>query len=262
VGEDRYRRPAEVGVFLRRALAAHNGPEPAARRVLYGRRKGRPLRAGQKALLDTLLPRIGIDGDALCAPFDPRPLFGPRVSEVWLEIGFGAGEHLAAQARARPDVGLVGCEPFINGVARLLAEIDAEGLENVRILHDDARLLLAALGPETLGRAFVLFPDPWPKTRHHKRRVVGPDTVNHLARVLADGAELRIATDDPGYKGWILRHVLAHGAFEWTARRPGDWRARPAGWPGTRYEEKAGGAGRVPAFLTFVRRPRILRQNS
>jgi tRNA (guanine-N7-)-methyltransferase len=209
-----------------------------------------------------LLPRIGIDGDALPHGLDPAALFDPAPGRVWLEIGFGAGEHLAEQAAAHPDIGIIGCEPFINGVARLLVRVEAESLANVRVMQDDARLLLAALGPETLDRGFVLFPDPWPKTRHHKRRIVAPDTLDHMARALRDGAELRVATDDPGYKGWILRHVLAHGAFEWTARRPGDWRARPGDWPATRYEEKAGEAGRTPVFLRFLRRPRGMAQNS
>jgi tRNA (guanine-N7-)-methyltransferase len=251
VGEDGYRRRTEIGVLLSRA-----GPGDLPRRILYGRRTGRPLRAGQRHLLETLLPRIGIDCAALGDRFDPAALFDPRPDEVWLEIGFGAGEHLAAQARARPDIGFIGCEPFVNGVARLVAEVDAGGLGNVRVFQDDARLLLAALGEASLGGAFVLFPDPWPKTRHHKRRIVAADTVAHLARALRDRAELRIATDDPGYKGWILQHVLAHGAFEWLARRPEDWRRRPESWPPTRYEEKAVAAGRRPAYFLFRRCPR------
>jgi tRNA (guanine-N7-)-methyltransferase len=202
------------------------------------------------------LPRIELAADTLSAGLDPASLFDAPPRAVWLEIGFGAGEHLAAQAKANPDIGFIGCEPFINGVARLLAQIDAEGLTNIRLFRDDARLLLAALGPRTLGRAFILFPDPWRKTRHHKRRIVAPDTLDHLARALEDEALLRIATDDPGYKGWILRHTLAHADFEWLARRPGDWRARPEDWPGTRYEEKAIAAGRKPVFLAFLRRKR------
>jgi tRNA (guanine-N7-)-methyltransferase len=141
-------------------------------------------------------------------------------------------------------------------VARLLSDIDEQGLGNIRLFRDDARLLLSALRTASIDRAFILFPDPWPKTRHHKRRIVSPETVPQLARILADGAELRIATDDPGYKSWILRHVRASDAFEWTAREPQDWRCRPTDWPGTRYEEKAQAAGRTPSFFRFRRRSR------
>jgi tRNA (guanine-N7-)-methyltransferase len=186
----------------------------------------------------------------------PAALFASPVRDLWVEIGFGAGEHLAAQAAAHPDVGFIGCEPFINGVARLLAAIDAGRLSNLRIVMDDARLLLRRLPDASVGRLFVLFPDPWPKARHHKRRIVGPATVPDFARILADGAELRLATDHPGYLAWMLEHLRADGRLEWLARRPGDWRSRPPDWPATRYEEKARRGGRNCAFLRFRRRPR------
>lgn len=225
-------------------------------RVLYGRRKGRPLRIGQQALVDRLLPQMEIPAPAPGETTDPAGLFSLAPSAVWLEIGFGAGEHLAAQAAADPGIGIIGCEPFLNGVARLLTVIDRTGLDNVRIFRDDARLLLAALAPASIQRAFVLFPDPWPKARHHKRRFISAENLSRLARILCDGAELRIATDDPAYQAWILEHTLACGDFEWTASRALDWRTRPADWPATRYETKAVAAGRRCAFFRFKRKPR------
>jgi len=187
---------------------------------------------------------------------DPRTLFPAPKRELWLEIGFGAGEHLAAQAAAHPDIGFIGAEVFENGVVKLLAAVREGGLENVRVLVDDARLLLAALPDRSLGRVFILFPDPWPKLRHHKRRMVSPATLDQLARLMRDGAELRLATDDVGYLRWMLELAPVHPAFEWTARGPADWRRRPPDWPGTRYERKAILAGRQPCFLSLVRRPR------
>lgn len=175
---------------------------------------------------------------------------------VWLEIGFGGGEHLAAQAAAHPAIGLLGSEVFENGVTRLVSAIARENLGNIRIFADDARLLLAALPDRSIGRVFILFPDPWPKLRHHKRRLVAPATLDQLARVMTDGAELRLATDDPDYLAWMLEAATAHPEFAWTARRAGDWRDRPHDWPPTRYEDKARAAGRRPSFLRFVRRLR------
>ena len=225
----------------------------AGRRLLHGRRRGRPLRTGQRALYGTLLPRIALALPA-ASPLDPWRLFDPPARDVWIEIGFGGGEHLAAQAAAHPDIGLIGCEVYENGIAKLLAETRRAGLGNVRILADDARLLLAALPGASVGRAFILFPDPWPKQRHHKRRIVCPATLDQLARVLRDGAELRLATDDAGYLRWMLDHVIRHPAFSWIADGPADWRCRPADWPATRYEAKALAAGRRPYFLRFRRR--------
>ncbi len=236
--------------------APGTAPERGVERVLYGRRKGRPLRAGQQALMDRLLPRIEIATPPPGAAIDPRSLFDFAPTAAWLEIGFGAGEHIAALARANSSIAMIGCEPFLNGVARLLTTIDRDGLGNIRIFRDDARLLLAALTPECIQRAFVLFPDPWPKARHHKRRFVSPDNIARLARVLSDGAELRVATDDSGYLAWILEHSLACDDFQWMARRATDWRVRPADWPATRYETKAIASGRRCAYFRFRRKPR------
>jgi tRNA (guanine-N7-)-methyltransferase len=173
--------------------------------------------------------------------------------EVWLEIGFGGGEHLAMLAQRHRDIGFIGAEPFVNGVARLLSLAEAGGLDNIRILADDARLLLKSLPDASIGRAFALFPDPWPKLRHHKRRIVNPDTVAALARILRPGAELRLATDDADYARAMLETVLREPRFVWLAERSGDWLARPDDWPATRYEEKALAAGRGPVYLRFAR---------
>jgi tRNA (guanine-N7-)-methyltransferase len=200
-----------------------------------------------------LLPRLAIELPA-AGELHPAILFGPPSREIWLEIGFGSGEHLASQAAANPEIGLIGSEVFENGVARLLGEIERRRLVNIRLFVDDARRLLVALAPATIARIFILFPDPWPKARHHKRRIVSRDTLDQLARVMCVGAELRLATDDPGYCGWMLERLTGHPEFEWLARRPDDWRRRPDDWPATRYEEKALAAGRAPFFLRARRR--------
>lgn len=230
--------------------------EPPAGRLLYGRRRGRTLRPGQKRRIAQLLPQLAV-GIPASGRLDPGRLFGTMRRPIWLEIGFGAGEHLAFQAEQNPQAGIIGCEVFENGIVKLLAEIERRQLGNVRILADDARLLIAALAPGSIDRVFILFPDPWPKSRHHKRRIVSRETLDRLAEIMKDGAELRLATDDGDYLGWILEQVTRHSAFEWLACRPADWRERPADWPPTRYEEKARAAGRVPTFLRVRRRPRV-----
>lgn len=214
------------------------------------------MRARQQRLVDTLYPKIAVPVPDDGAPIDPHALFDPPKQRIWLEVGFGGGEHLAAQAAAHPDIGFIGCEPYINGLAKMLASIEDQALANVRLLADDARLLLAALPESCLDRVFVLFPDPWPKSRHHKRRFVAPAVLDALARVMLDGAELRMATDEAGYLRWMLEHTLRHDDFDWLARGPRDWRARPADWPETRYESKAAEAGRTSTYLRFLRRPR------
>ena len=221
-------------------------------RILYGRRRGKKLRPGRQALLDELLPALRI---ALPASgfLDPARLFAAPPRQVWLEIGFGGGEHLAWQAAANPEAGLIGCEPFVNGLASLLAQVSDRGLANVRVLDDDARKLLDVLAEASIARLFVLFPDPWPKARHHKRRIVSRETLDACARVLADGAELRLATDDMDYCRWMIEQLARHGAFEWLARGPVDWRQRPDDWPATRYEAKARKQGDRPVFLRYRR---------
>lgn len=223
---------------------------------VYGRRKGKPLKPQRQGLLDTLLPTLTIAAPPEGATIDPFTLFDPRPCEVWLEVGFGGGEHLAAQAAANPDVGLIGCDVFLNGVASLVRHVNDRCLTNVRIWPDDARALLPRLPDGALARLFVLFPDPWPKARHAKRRFIGPAALDGLARVLADGGELRVASDHPAYVAWALAHLTAHPAFAWQVTGPDSWRQRPADQIETRYEAKARAQGRTPVFLTFLRRAR------
>jgi len=231
--------------------------DPPPRLQLYGRRRGRPLRPGQQSLLDCLLPELAINLPA-SGEFDPRSMFADPPRSVWLEIGFGSGEHLAALAERHPDTGFIGCEVFENGIAKLLGQIERRRLANIRLFIDDARRLIAALPAAAIERVFVLFPDPWPKQRHHKRRVVSRDTLDHLARIMIDGAELRLATDDSGYFSSMLECVTGHPGFTWQARRPGDWLERPPNWPPTRYEKKARAASRSPAFLQARRHSRLV----
>ncbi|MGH7045048.1 MAG: tRNA (guanosine(46)-N7)-methyltransferase TrmB [Stellaceae bacterium] len=223
--------------------------------MLYGRRRGRPLRAGQRDTVAELEPRLAFTLPAE-GGLDPTALFTGAPGAIWLEIGFGGGEHLAAFAEGFPQVGFIGCEVYENGIAKLLGEISRRDLANVRLFTDDARLLIAALAPASIARIFILFPDPWPKARHKKRRIVSAETLCGLARIMTDGAELRLATDDSDYFATMLAVVTAHGDFEWLARRSADWRVRPPDWPPTRYEEKARAAGRSPSFLRARRRPR------
>jgi tRNA (guanine-N7-)-methyltransferase len=186
---------------------------------------------------------------------EPGAAVGDPYRPVWLEIGFGGGEHLVAQAAAHPEIGIIGCEVFEPGIASLLAQIEQRRLDNIRVFADDARLLIPALPPASIGRVFVLFPDPWPKRRHEKRRIVSRETLDALAVIMTDGGELRLASDDDSYLCSMLERVTGHPSFEWLARKPCDWRQRPDDWPPTRYEEKARAAGRAPAFLR-VRRQR------
>jgi tRNA (guanine-N7-)-methyltransferase len=226
---------------------------PSRRRpTLYGRRKGPKLSAHQQTLRDKLLPQLTLSLDALS---DPRKLFVVPVTDVWLEVGFGGGEHLLEQVKAHSQVGLIGAEPYESGVAKLLSKLDGENRDvtsRIRIHEGDAREIIAALPGSSLGRVFILFPDPWPKTRHHKRRFVQMELLDQLARVLRVGAELRFASDDAGYLAWALERLTAHPRFAWSAKSCSDWTTRPAGWPQTRYEAKA--LHGPPAYLLFTRR--------
>lgn len=220
---------------------------------VYGRRQRRRLRPRKASLVGDLLPRLTPPTDVPPGTLDPAALFDLPVRETWLEVGFGSGEHLLRQAERNPDTGFLGCEPFVNGTAAFLGRLPEEARGRVRVLMDDARPLLDALAPASIGRAFLLFPDPWPKRRHAKRRFLQPGTLDSFARVLAPGAELRAASDHPVCQRWMLRLLLDHPAFEWTARRPGDFRERPGDWPETRYEARAVRAGARPLFLSFRR---------
>jgi len=237
---------APFEVFVNEARRQH--------RLLYGRKRGRPLRPYQRSLLEELLPRLAI-GLPVTGASDPETWFTERPKSIWLEIGFGAGEHLAAQAEHRREIAFIGCEVFENGIAKLLGEIERRQLSNIRLFVDDARLLIAALPPQSIDGVFILFPDPWPKVRHHKRRIVSRETLDGLARIMTARAELHLATDDPGYFSCMLELVTGHCAFEWQARCPVDWQERPPGALPTRYEQKARAAGRSCAFLCARRRP-------
>jgi tRNA (guanine-N7-)-methyltransferase len=221
----------------------------------YGRRRGKALRRNALDLIDSVLPRLAIAAPRPGERLTPSQLFGRPVHEVWLEVGFGGGEHLAEQAGSHHDTGLIGCEVFRNGIASLLTHVQAGGLDNVRIFPEDVRLLLPALPDASLGRAFILFPDPWPKTRHIDRRFVCPDNLDALARLLVDGGELRVASDDATYVEWAARQLAAHPLFEAvqvTTQRAG----LPADWPATRYEQKAIEQGRQPTFFRYRRKHR------
>jgi tRNA (guanine-N7-)-methyltransferase len=215
----------------------------------FGRIKARPIKSRQASLLQALLPTIALD---LSQPIDLVAL-KPDAAEVWLEIGFGGGEHLAAQAAGRADVLVLGAEPFLNGVASALRHIEAAGLANVRLHNGDARDVLAALPDASLDRVFILFPDPWPKLRHHKRRLIQSDLVADLARVLKPQGRLRFATDWANYADWTLERLTESPALVWTAQRADDWRLAPADHVPTRYEAKKLG-DIAPVYLEFERR--------
>jgi len=223
----------------------------ASQRAFFGRRKGHPLRPRQAALFGTLLPKLALDLTRP-APADLRSLF-PHVEEVRLEIGFGGAEHLIAQAKANPLTGFIGSDAFINGVAKALTAVDEHKLANVRLHFGDASELLDWLPQEGLARIDLLYPDPWPKRRHWKRRFVQDESLRRLARILKHGGDLRFATDIGDYAAHVLARVLRSPDFEWTAERADDWRKAWPDFAGTRYEAKAKREGRVPAYFTFRR---------
>jgi tRNA (guanine-N7-)-methyltransferase len=209
------------------------------------------LRPRQAALFETLLPRLALD---LTAPARKlAALFVDPVDEVRLEIGFGGGEYLVSEARAHPRTGFIGCEPFVNGMAKALAAIADEHVANIRLHHGDALEVLAWLPPASLARVDLIYPDPWPKRRHWKRRFVQDESVAALARILRPNGEFRFATDVADYAAWTLRHLMQSPHFAWTAERAEDWRRAWPGFPGTRYEAKAKRAGRMPCYLIFRR---------
>ena len=214
----------------------------------YGRIQARPVKPRQAALMQTLAPTIAVPA----GPVSPAALM-PEAAETWLEIGFGGGEHLAEQADLNRHALIVGAEPFVNGFASALRHVDERGLTNVRLHHGDARELLQRLPDQSLTRVFILFPDPWPKARHHKRRILQAEVLEDLARVLKPRGRLRFATDVAGYADWALERVVASELFDWPARTADDWRIPPIDHVTTRYETKKLGDC-DPVFFDFLRR--------
>ncbi len=219
--------------------------------AFFGRRKGHALRPRQAALFDTLLPKLALDLSRP-APADLRALFD-GVDDVRLESGFGGGEHLMAEAERNPRTGFVGIEPFVNGMAKALASIDERKLTNIRLHHGDATDVLAWLPSASLARFDLIYPDPWPKRRHWKRRFVQDKSVSAIARILRPQGEFRFASDIPDYVAWTLARVMRSPHFTWTAEQAGDWRKPWPGFTSTRYEVKAKREGRVPCYLIFAR---------
>jgi tRNA (guanine-N7-)-methyltransferase len=218
--------------------------------AFFGRRKGKKLRDGQAHLFDTLLPRLRVDLDS---DLSPKALFERPVQALWLEIGFGGGEHVLARARENPDIGFIGAEPFVNGMAKLLSAIDRESIDTIRLYDADALDLLKTLPEASVDRIYLLYPDPWPKRRQRKRRFVSDETLDLMARILKPGGQFRFASDIDHYVGWTLARALRSGRFRWLAERPDDWRLPWSGWKSTRYEMKAIREGRKSAYLTFER---------
>lgn len=230
----------------------------------YGRRKGRKIRKAKSGLLERFLPQISIPAGQIISP----NIFGTPVKEIWLEIGFGNGEHIAYQSLNHPDIGFIGAEVFKNGIANLLTLITgikenadmpdeikllSPRTDNLRIWDDDVRLMFSQIPNGLLSKVFLLFPDPWPKKRHATRRFVNPDNLKELARILKKGGILRIATDHPVYKSWTLHQMHADPNFRWTAKTGNDWRNPPSDWVETKYQRKAILEGRRPIFLDFER---------
>ncbi len=243
------------GGFKRLGMDKDTHPSGAPWRNFYGRFKGKALRPAQESYLDedlvALSPGpIGWEENPDRTPIDLSRTLGAKT--LWLEIGFGGGEHVVHQAASNPGIGLVGCEPFINGVAMLLGKVRKAEVENLRIYPGDVRNLFDVVPAETFEKAFLLYPDPWPKKRHHRRRFVTPEFLEPLHRALKPGAEFRVATDIPDYVRQTLQEVPKAG-FEWLAEGPTDWRAPWSDWISTRYEQKALREGRVPHYLTFRR---------
>ena len=236
-------------------MSKTNHPSGAPWRNFYGRFRGKTMRASQQDYLDEDLASLSPgpvtwEENPDRTPLDLAALFGGR--PVWLEIGFGGGEHLVHMASQNPQIGMIGCEPYINGVAMLLGKVRKADVSNLCVHPGDARDLFDVLPPASISKVFLNYPDPWPKKRHHRRRFVTPEHLEPLARVMAPGAELRVATDIPDYVRQTLEQVPRHG-FAWLAERPADWRAPWSDWFSTRYEQKALREGRKPHYLTFHR---------
>ena len=243
------RDPQDHDTLDREAL-----PETDAERRFFGRRKGHKLRVHQLDLIEQLLPRLALDIDGPNGPSTPSDLadlFDRPVDAVRLEIGFGGGEHLIAEAQAFPDTGFIGCEPYVNGMAKILAQIETHNIANIRLFAGDAAELLAWAPPRSLVRIDLIHPDPWPKRRHWKRRFVQDATVAAMARILKPSGEFRFVSDIEDYCAWTLAHLLQSPDFDWTAQRAGDWRLPWPDYTMTRYGRKAEREGRKAAYFRF-----------
>ena len=223
-----------------------------ARIRTFGRRQGRKLRAARQQVLKTGLTALGVD-QTLEEGFDPKTLFPIAPVELWLEIGFGSGDFMVGQAKAYPEIGIFGCEPYVNGVSTAMKLALVSKVKNIRVFHGDARDVLTKAAPASFQRVFILFPDPWPKKRHWNRRLVQLETMELVARAMPPGGELLLATDHAGYAEWMIEHMIRFPEFEWTARTAADFNSPPDGWIPTRYQQKARLEGRNSVFLRFVR---------
>jgi tRNA (guanine-N7-)-methyltransferase len=247
VGEDRSRGQAPQRILTdNETSAAHQ------RGAFFGRRKGHKLRKQQAELYENLLPKLSLD-IAQPTPRDLASLFPFTPEKLQLEIGFGGGEHLLHEARNHPKTGYIGCEPFINGMAKMLAVIEKEKISNIRLHPSDALYLLEWLPGASLDRIDILYADPWPKKRHWKRRFISDENVSRFARVIRPGGILRFASDIDTYVEWTLVRLLRNKDFHWLAEKADDWRLPYPNWPGTRYEQKAIREGRKPNYLEFRR---------
>lgn len=218
----------------------------------YGRRKGKSLRARQASLQQSMLPNVRVELSTLRSEMMASLGF-EKANPVWLEIGFGGGEHLASEAKLHPEICFIGCEPFVNGVAKLLGLIEQQGITNIRVHDEEVADLIANLPDDSIEQVSILYPDPWPKTRHKKRRLISTEFLANLARVMKPGSELRFATDIDDYAGWTLSRILESPHFLWNPVSLSDWEKPWRNWPGTRYEDKAFREGRNPVYLTFCR---------
>ena len=230
----------------------HNGHRTRRAGAFFGRRKAKPLKPAQQVLVENLLPQLRIDLEQ-DAPSDLGSLFANNCRSFVLEIGFGAGEHFVQRASEPSDFGFIGCEPFVNGLAAGLSLIDEHDLHNVRLYDEDATGLLDWLPDGSIDVIYLLYPDPWPKKRHWKRRFVNKDNMTRFARILKSGGEFRFASDIDHYVNWTLGHFLESPEFSWKAKTAADWKNPWTGWQSTRYERKAIREGRKSAYLTFVK---------
>jgi tRNA (guanine-N7-)-methyltransferase len=218
-----------------------------------GRRKGRPLHEGRahalQAVSDFMIPMEIMDKTAI----DPKSFFDNPPQKLWIEIGFGNGEHLIGQALQNPDVSFIGCEPFINGVSAAAKDIVQQDLKNIRLWPDEALAFLEKFPDQCADRIFLLFSDPWPKTKQYKRRVIQPETVNLFARLVKKGGEVRLATDHVDLAEWMLLHMVPHESFIWKNFMTGEWTTAPGDWVETRYQQKAAQQGRHAHFMDFIK---------